>query len=87
MNSDFFNCSLTNSLITNNIISRITPLYPTNTIGIYLNNMIPQSTWRSYWGSVKISRLHIQLLDEFGRNVDTQHMDFSFVLALDIQRG
>jgi len=88
MNSNFFNSALTTSLITNNIIARITPTSPTNTSnGVYLSGMIANTTFRCYWGSVKISRIHIQLLDEFGRNIDTQHMDFSFVLALDIRRG
>jgi hypothetical protein len=89
VNANLFNCMLKDSLVTNNILSRITPsAMPTNvTQNMYLNGMVPQSTFRAYWGSVKISKLHIQLLDEFGRNVDTQNMDFSFVLALDIQRA
>ena len=87
MNSNFFNSFLTTSLITNNIMARITPSSSLNVSGIFLNGLIPQTIWRCYWGPVKISRIHIQLLDEFGRNVDTQQMDFSFVLMLDIKRG
>lgn len=39
---------------------------------------------RSYFGPVNINRLHIQLLDEYGRIVDLNHMDWSLTLSLEI---
>ena len=39
---------------------------------------------RSYFGPVNINRLHIQILDEYGRVVDLNNMDWSFTLALDV---
>lgn len=39
---------------------------------------------RIYFGPVNINRLHIKLLDEFGRIVDLNNGDFSFSLELEI---
>ena len=39
---------------------------------------------RIYFGPTNISRLHIQLLDEFGRIVDLNNGDYSFTLELEI---
>ena len=36
---------------------------------------------REYFGPVDIQRLSIQLLDEFGRVIDLNNMDWSFVLS------
>jgi hypothetical protein len=40
------------------------------------------STPRTYFGPVDIQKLHIQLLDEYGRILNLNNMDYSFVLAL-----
>jgi len=39
---------------------------------------------REYFGPVTINKLKIQLLDEFGRIVDLNYMDFSFSILLTI---
>ena len=39
---------------------------------------------RIYFGPTSISRLHIKLLDEFGRIVDLNNGDYSFTLELEI---
>lgn len=39
---------------------------------------------RIYFGPTNISRLHIKLLDEFGRIVDLNNADYSFTLELEI---
>lgn len=39
---------------------------------------------RTYFGPVNINRLHIQILDEYGRVVDFNNMDWSFTLSLDM---
>jgi hypothetical protein len=40
------------------------------------------TTPREYFGPVNITTLNIQLLDEYGRVVDLNNMDFSFCLTL-----
>ena len=37
---------------------------------------------RDYFGPVNISKLEIQILDEFGRVIDLNNMDFSLALNL-----
>ena len=39
---------------------------------------------REYFGPVNIQKLHIQILDEYGRVVDLNNMDWSFILNLEI---
>ena len=36
---------------------------------------------RQYFGPVKIQNLNIQLLDEYGRIIDLNNMDYSFSLV------
>jgi hypothetical protein len=38
---------------------------------------------RAYYGPVNINKLNIQLLDEYGRVIDLNHMDFSFCLSIE----
>jgi hypothetical protein len=46
------------------------------------NNLSIVTTAREYFGPVNIQILNIQLLDEYGRVVDLNNMDFSFCLNL-----
>ena len=39
---------------------------------------------RSYYGPVDIKKLHIRVMDEYGRIIDFNNMDWSFTLNLDI---
>jgi hypothetical protein len=82
VNNEFFNCILNDSLLSSNILARLTLNSTTQTF--FQNNLIPLTTYRAYFGPVNIQKLHIQLLDEFGRNVDTQYMDYSFCLTIDL---
>ena len=43
-----------------------------------------ENQYRIYFGPTNISRLHIKLLDEFGRIVDLNNGDYSFTLELEI---
>ena len=45
--------------------------------------MLLFSDVRSYNGKTDIQRLHIQLLDEEGIQVDLNRMDFSFLLEIE----
>jgi hypothetical protein len=46
------------------------------------NNLNLITTPREYFGPVNLQSLKIQLLDEYGRTVDLNNMDFSFCLTL-----
>jgi hypothetical protein len=46
------------------------------------NNLNLVTTPREYFGPVDIQILNVQLLDEYGRIVDLNNMDFSFCLTL-----
>ena len=41
------------------------------------------NTTRNYFGPVDIQKLHIQLLDEYGRVLNLNNMDYSVVLRFD----
>lgn len=53
---------------------------------IYLNSTdtFYENPDRLYFGPTTLSRLHIKLLDEFGRIVDLNNGDFSFTLELEL---
>lgn len=52
--------------------AQILDLTPNNTV----------APLREYHGLVSITNLHIQLLDDFGRNLDLSNMDISFCLSM-----
>jgi len=45
------------------------------------NNLVLITSPREYYGPVDIFKLFIQLLDEYGRPVNLNFMDFSFCLS------
>jgi len=53
---------------------------------IYLNSAdtFYENPERFYFGPTTLSRLHIKMLDEFGRIVDLNYGDFSFTLELEL---
>ena len=46
------------------------------------NNLNIVTTPREYFGPVNIKNINIQLLDEYGRVLDINNMDYSFCLTL-----
>ena len=73
------------SILNNNIISRISIKSndDNNSNNILVNdefNMISPS--REYFGPVNILLMNIQLLDEYGGQVDLNNMNFNFCLSL-----
>ena len=46
------------------------------------NNLSLVTTPREYFGPVNIQTMNVQLLDEYGRIVDLNNMDFSFCVTL-----
>jgi len=87
---DDFNNSVLNSfygafnssVINKNILARIT--LQQGTFNIFAqNNLTSLTTPRTYFGPVDIQKLHIQLMDEYGRVVNLNNMDFSFCLTFE----
>jgi hypothetical protein len=69
-------------MLNNNILARIS-LNNTNSYSILSqNNLNIVTSPRDYFGPVNIQNFVIQLLDEYGRIVDLNNMDFSFCVSL-----
>ena len=82
VNNSFFS-AFNESILNKNILARIS--LQTNTFNILeQNNLNILTTPREYFGPVKIQNLNIQLLDEYGRVVNLNNMDYSFCLTLTI---
>jgi hypothetical protein len=80
VNNNFYS-AFNSSMLNKNILARIS--LQANTFNVLeQNNLNIVSTPRDYFGPVTISNLNIQLLDEYGRIVDLNNMDYSFCLLL-----
>ena len=80
VNNSFF-AAFNSSILNKNILARIS--LQANTFDILeQNNLNLIITPREYFGPVNIQNLNIQLLDEYGRLVNLNNMDFSFCLTL-----
>jgi hypothetical protein len=78
-----------NSILQNNIITRINLAALQADVGIYQSSSDAGLTTqvnrtREYFGPVDIQRLHVTLYDEYGRIIDLNNMDWSFSLAFEI---
>jgi hypothetical protein len=83
VNNGFYS-AFTNSLLNKNILARIS-LQQSNIYTVTnVNNLSIISYPRQYFGPVDIQKLHVQLLDEYGRVVNLNNMDFSFCLSFQI---
>ena len=83
VNNGLFYGAFNSSLLNKNIISRIS-LTSNNFNTIFQNNFKTINDAREYFGPVNIRNFQIQLLDEYGRVVDLNYMDFSFCLTMTI---
>jgi len=82
-NNGLFYAAFNSSLLNKNIISRIS--LQSDKFNILLqNNLSVINIPREYFGPVNIRNFQIQLLDEYGRVVDLNYMDFSFCLTMTI---
>ena len=80
VNNNFYS-AFNSSLLNKNILARIS--LQSNTFNILeQNNLSLITTPREYFGPVNIQTMNIQLLDEYGRIVDLNNMDFSFCVTL-----
>lgn len=75
--SDGYYSAFNSSILNKNILSRIS-LSNISSNFVISFTQIP----RTYFGPVNLEKMHIQLLDELGRPVYLQNMDFSFALNL-----
>ena len=71
-----FYSAFSSSLLNNNILARIS--LQSNYFNIFSeNNLSLITTPRDYYGPVDIQKLDIQLLDEYGRILNINNMDYS----------
>ena len=78
--NDGFYGSFTSSILNKNILARI------SLQGSVFNHLSKDSfnlitTARQYFGPVDIQKLQVQLLDEYGRILDLNNMDYSFCIT------
>ena len=79
VNNQFY-AAFNNSIMNKNILARIT--IQAKSFDIFTeNNFLLVTTPRQYFGPVDIQKLHVQLLDEYGRIIFLNNMDFSFCLT------
>jgi len=80
VNNGFYS-AFNSSLLNNNILARIS--LQSNFFNVLMaNNLNIVTNPREYFGPVNLHSLNIQLLDEYGRIIELNNMDFSFCLTL-----
>lgn len=80
VNNNFYG-AFNSSIINKNILARISTQSGAFNI-LEQNNLNIITTPRDYFGPVNLTAMNIQLLDEYGRILDLNNMDFSFCLIL-----
>jgi hypothetical protein len=81
VNNNFYS-AFNSSILNKNILARISLQSPTSFSVLEQNNLGLITTPREYFGPVNLQNLNIQLLDEYGRVVDLNNMDYSFCVTL-----
>lgn len=77
-----FYAAFNNSVLNKNILSRIVLSEKGNTfVTNTQNNFMTTNFSRQYFGPVNIQKLNVQLLDEYGRILNLNNMDYSFSLV------
>ena len=77
------------SVSQDNIITRINLSELQADVGVYQNSNDPGlstqlNRTREYFGAVDIQKLHLTLLNEYGKIIDLNNMDWSITLAIEI---
>ncbi len=80
VNNSFYS-AFNSSILNKNILARISMQAGTFSI-LEQNNLNIVTNPREYFGPINLQTMNIQLLDEYGRIVDLNNMDFSFCLSL-----
>jgi hypothetical protein len=78
--NDGFYAAFNSSILNKNILARISLQGSVFNI-LSQNNLNLTTTPRQYFGPVDIQKLNVQLLDEYGRILDLNNMDYSFCLT------
>ena len=78
--NDGFYGAFTSSILNKNILARIS-LQGSVFSFLSQNNYNLITTPRQYFGPVDVKKLQVQLLDEYGRILDLNNMDYSFCLS------
>ena len=81
VNNGFYS-AFNSSLLNKNILARISLQSSGNLSVISENNFSLITFPRNYFGPVNIQKLHVELLDEYGRIMDLNNMDYSFCITL-----
>ena len=86
--SDYFISAFSSSVLQKDIIARINLTSIQQTNGVYQSGQddgssIQINRQRNYFGPVDIERLDIKLIDEYGRIVDLNNMDWSMALTME----
>jgi len=80
VNNNFYS-AFNSSILNKNILARIS--LQANQFNILeQNNLNIVTTPREYFGPINLYTINVQLLDEYGRIVDLNNMDYSFCLTL-----
>ena len=82
VNNSFYS-AFNSSLLNKNILARVS-LENASLNNTFNNTLKIVGNKREYYGPVNIQNLTIQLLDEYGRFLDINNMDYSFCLSMDI---
>jgi len=83
VNNGFFS-AFNSSVLNKNILARMSVNATANAGPIVQNNLAIITGARQYFGPVDIRKVHIQLIDEFGRVLDMHNMDYSFCVTFNI---
>lgn len=78
---DNYYSAFNSSFLQKNILTRISLLASPFYI-LDQNSLTPLTPTRDYFGPVNLQNLTIQLLDEYGRILDINNMDFSFCITI-----
>ncbi len=83
--NNFFTAAFSESILSPNIIGRVNITYSMQENKVYKtgsdNDNIMINRTKEYFGPVDIQKLSVQLLDEYGRVIDLNNMDWSFLLT------
>jgi hypothetical protein len=80
VNNNFYS-AFNSSMLNKNVLARISLQAAYYNI-LEQNNLNIITTPREYFGPINLTTMNVQLLDEYGRIVDLNNMDFSFCLTL-----
>lgn len=84
--NNFFRAAFAESILSPNILGRINLTKGLQTNKVYKSGQDDNyndsyNRTREYFGPVDIQRLSVQILDEYGRILDLNNMDWSFILS------